>query len=152
MLAPAREPCYVPFLMATILLVGSGAALLEGLSQTLAAVGHSTTLAMSMAEALEVARSQPPLIALVERLPALEHADSLRMPLVPGGAVLLFRTTADAADAAEPLPASLQRIVLADLTLPLERKRLVTLVRHVDERVRATGRGRMPTPPEHRVI
>lgn len=135
--------------MATILLVGSGTALLEGLAQTLAAVGHSTTLAPTLGDALDLARVQPPLIALVERALALETPDALRVPLVPGGAVLLFRTQPDGT---EPLPASLQRIVLADLTLPLERNRLVTLVRHVDERVRATGRDRVPTPPEHRAL
>ncbi len=40
------------------------------------------------------------------------------------------------------LPPSLQRAVLADLTLPLERNRLVALVAHVEERAKATGRGR----------
>jgi hypothetical protein len=43
-----------------------------------------------------------------------------------------------------PLPAALQRNVLADLSLPLERKRFMALVQHVEERAQATGRG---TPP-----
>ena len=45
------------------------------------------------------------------------------------------------------LPPTLQRAVLANITLPLERQRLVALVQHVAERVRTTGR-RRDTPPE----
>jgi hypothetical protein len=40
------------------------------------------------------------------------------------------------------LSPTVQRAVLADLTLPLERNRLVALVQHVGQRAQATGRGR----------
>jgi hypothetical protein len=36
---------------------------------------------------------------------------------------------------------TLQRAVLADLALPLERNRLIALVQHVGERAKTTGRG-----------
>jgi CheY-like chemotaxis protein len=45
--------------------------------------------------------------------------------------------------------ARLQRLVLADLDLPLERHRLLALVQRVDERARATGR-RVDERPDHR--
>src|ERR687886_691603 len=91
--------------MSTILLIGSDTPLLEGLAQTLAAVGHLPMIAGSLGDAAEVAHPAP------------------------------------------PLPPALQRLVLADVTLPLERKRLVALVQHVTERAQATGRGPVHTPP-----
>jgi hypothetical protein len=135
--------------MASILLVGPDAPLLEGLAQTLAAVGHRPGLALSIAEAVEQAAGAPPMLAVVDRAQALAGTDGLRIPLVPGGMLVLYRLSATVT---EPLPPSLQRLVLADLTLPLERNRLVALVLHVEERLRETGRDRMSTPPEHRAI
>ena len=44
-------------------------------------------------------------------------------------------------DVALPLPPSLQRLTLADLTLPLERQRLVALVQSVTARARSRGHG-----------
>ena len=43
------------------------------------------------------------------------------------------------------------RLVL-NLTLPLERNRLMALAQHVQDRVRATGRASRRTPPEQRLI
>lgn len=133
--------------MAVILLVGLDGPTLEGIAQTLGAVGHSPLLAQTVAEAAELAASGAPLVAVIDREVAITSADAFRLPLAPGGAIVLFRTSADEA---APLAASLQRAVLADLTLPLERKRLVALVQHVEERARAAGRDRIQTPPEHR--
>jgi DNA-binding NtrC family response regulator len=135
--------------MAPILLVGPDAPLLEGLAQTLAAVGHRPRMALSIAEALEHAAATTPMVAVLDRAQALAGSDGLRIPLVPGGMLVLYRLSGEATD---PLPPSLQRLVLADLTLPLERNRLVALVQHVEERLRETGRGKMQTPPEHRAI
>jgi hypothetical protein len=39
------------------------------------------------------------------------------------------------------LSPTVQRVVLADLTLPLERNRLMALVQHVEDRAKTTGRG-----------
>jgi hypothetical protein len=47
-----------------------------------------------------------------------------------------------------PPPPALQRSVLADLSLPLERNRLAALVQHVEERARETGRSDRRTPPQ----
>lgn len=132
--------------MASILLIGRDAALLEGLMQSLAGAGHSSRAAHSAAEGVEQAATHPPLVVLAERRLAQSEPELLRAPLASGGALLLYH-----ADDAEPgsLSAPLQRLVLADLALPLERHRLLALVQRVDERAQATGR-RHPTPPEHR--
>jgi hypothetical protein len=135
--------------MSTILLLGVDAPLLEGLAQTLAAVGHLPRIARSASEAVEMASGDPPLLAVVERELALAHPDLLRLPLAPGGAYVFYRVSPDPVS---PLPPTMQRVVLADLALPLERNRLVALVQHVAERAAATGRGTRNTPPEHRAI
>ena len=132
--------------MATILLVGSDAPLLEGLSQTLAASGHRSQLAQSLAEAAEAASAAPPLLAVVQRDFATNAAEMLRIPLAAGGTFVLFRLDLDA-----PMPAlgtALQRAVIAELALPLERHRLIALVQSVAERARRSGRGPTHTPPE----
>jgi hypothetical protein len=62
---------------------------------------------------------------------------------------VLYRTqTAELA----PLLPALQRAVLADLTLPLERHRLAALVQSLGERARMTGRATRRTPTEGRAI
>lgn len=135
--------------MATIVLIGSDSALLEGLAQTLAAGGHRPHLAESIAEARELAAASRPLVAVIERQLAMTGSEVLGLPLARGGAFLLYRTTASTTGA---LSAPLQRATLADLTLPLERQRLVALIQSVEERARLTGRSRHPTPPELRAI
>ena|SRR5688500_9367360 len=131
--------------MATILLVGTDVPLLEGLAQTLAAVGHNTRLASTLAEAMEVAAAEPPLVAVIERTLIQPMGDPLRIPLARGGTIVVYRPDGAAAG---PLPVALQRAALADLKLPLERHRLVTLLQHVEARARTTGRDRSQTPPE----
>ena len=136
--------------MAIVFLIGSNDPLLEGIAQTLAASGHQPRICHTIPEALAMARTDPPLAAVVERTLAVADPASLRIPVEPGGATLVFRSGADA-PAKEPLPVPVQRIVMAELTLPLERHRLIALVQRMEERARATGRGRRghDTPPEH---
>src|SRR5215216_2795350 len=132
--------------MATILLLGHDAALLEGLAQTMATAGHRSVLATSLSEARSALNGELALVAVIER--ALAASGDIRgVPLLPGGAIVLYRTTQDSA---APLAPALQRAALADLSLPLERQRLVALVQSVESRARTTGRGKRTTPPGER--
>ena len=130
-----------------VLLVGTEAALLEGLAQSFAAQGYSPRVLGSLTEAREIAAATPPLLVVVEQALAAESSgDTASIALAPGGALLVYRT---AADDRTVVPHTLQRLVLAELTLPLERNRLYALAQHVHDRVIATGRShRRPTPPE----
>jgi len=131
-----------------LLLVGSDGALLEGLSQSLGALGYATMATHELRDARDMAAARAPLIAVVDAsLAADSAADALGIPLAPGGALVLYNVTGKGQ--APVLPPTLQRAVLANITLPLERQRLVALVQHVAERVRTTGR-RRDTPPERR--
>src|SRR5881397_1180273 len=106
-----------------ILLVGSDAALLEGLTQTLAARGYMTAAAAGLHEAQECAATSTPLVAVIEReLAAAAPGLVLGIPLIRGGALVLFHQRTD--DLAMLAP-TVQRVLLADLALPLERKRLL---------------------------
>jgi hypothetical protein len=137
--------------MAIVFLIGSEDALLEGIAQTLAAAGHQPRVFHGVADAHVRARGEVPLVAVVERALAVSDAAALRLPLAVGGATLLYRSGADAAvDAA--LSLAVQRLVMAELTLPLERHRLLALIQRVEERARVTGRGARgtDTPPEQR--
>lgn len=132
--------------MASILLIGGDEALLEGLAQMLAHAGHVPHTAHSVHDAIEVAATTRPLVAIIERNLALANPEVARLPLESGGSFLMYQS----GDATRPaLAAGLQRLVLADLDLPLERKRLLALVQRVDERTRATGR-RADESPDHR--
>jgi DNA-binding NtrC family response regulator len=125
-------------MVTTILLVGSDSALLEGLSQTLAARGYATAVASSLQEARECAATKTPLVAVIERdLAASAPGLVLGIPLVRGGALVAFHQRPEERAMIAP---AVQRALLADLALPLERNRLLALVQHVEERVRATGR------------
>jgi DNA-binding NtrC family response regulator len=129
-----------------VLLVGHDGALLEGLAQSFAALGYAPRVTESLHEGREVGRTEPPLLAVVERRLAGEaNAEALAIPLSPGGALVLYHSSAEDRP---PISPTLQRSVLADLTLPLERNRLMSLAQHVSERVRATGRSSRRTPPE----
>jgi len=133
-----------------VLLVGEDTALLEGLAQSFAAVGYVPQVAASLHEAREVAADSPPLLAVVERDFASEASgEALAIPLAPGGALGLYH---GATSELAPISPTLQRSVMAELTLPLERNRLIALAQHVQERVRATGRGKRSTPPEQQAF
>ena len=135
---------------ARVLLVGEDAALLEGLAQSFAALGYAPLVASSLPEARTVTSTQLPLLAVVDReLAAESGADALAIRLAPGGAIVLYHS----APAEQPtISHALQRAVMADLTLPLERARLMALAQHVQDRIRATGRGKRYTPPEQQAF
>jgi DNA-binding NtrC family response regulator len=136
--------------MTKILLVGTELPLLEGLSQSFASAGFTPQVAQSLAEARELASHEPPLIAIISRvLAAGSSAETLSIPLAPGGALMLFRGVGSTLVTLSP---TVQRAVMADLTLPLERNRLMALVQHVGERAKATGRGRTSGPTEETLI
>ncbi|HEX2780292.1 MAG TPA: hypothetical protein VHM30_12390 [Gemmatimonadaceae bacterium] len=122
--------------MATILLTGINEALTEGLVQSLTALGHRTILTSDVAEAIDLASDQPPLLAIVAQSALRADARALRIPVLPGGAILLYRGANDAPTSF----AGSYRSVLAELVLPLERNRLYALVQHVEDRARVTGR------------
>jgi DNA-binding NtrC family response regulator len=130
----------------TIFLVGSDSALLEGLSQSLGALGYAPRVAADLREAREIASTVLPLIVIVASSMAVDAvSEALRLPLAPGGALVLYHRLSATAPF---VPAALQRVALADLTLPLERHRLVALVQHVATRAEVTGRTRRDTPGE----
>jgi hypothetical protein len=130
--------------MTHILLVGTDVPLLEGLAQSFAALGFTPMVAQSLQEGREMAAQHQPLIAVVSRvLAAGANADALSIPVAPGGALVLYRVVGGEVVTLSP---TIQRVVMADLALPLERKRLIALVQHVGERARTTGRGRDSSP------
>ena len=134
--------------MATILLVGGDAALLEGLSQALASAGHRPRVAAGVAEARTLANAEQPLVVVASRALAAIEPSVAALRVAPGGALLLFHASAEHAPS---LPSAVQRAALADLALPLERHRLLALVQRIDERSRVTGRSHR-TPPERRAL
>jgi hypothetical protein len=87
----------------------------------------------------------------VERALAASDPAALRVPLAVGGATLLYQAGTDSSPG-DALSLSVQRLVMAELTLPLERHRLLALIQRVEERARVTGRGvrGTDTPPEQR--
>lgn len=126
--------------MPLILLVGTDLSLLEGIAQSLSAQGHTARVTSSFSEARELATNTRPLIAVVEReMAAIGAREVLSLLLAPGGAVVLYRS--HKAETAA-IPHVLQRHVLAELSLPLERNRLSALVQSVRDRATAAGRGR----------
>ena len=130
-----------------ILLVGTDSALLEGLAQSFAARSCPICVAPGLTEALEAVSTNPPLVAIIERSMAIgAPGKALSLPLAPGGAIVLFHSSSDDE---RPLVPALQRALLADLALPLERHRLFALVQRVAERAQASGRRapEAPTPP-----
>ena len=130
-----------------VLLVGEDGALLEGLAQSFAAMGYAPKVMETLHDAREAGAAEPPLLAVVDHALADEaSADALAIPLAPGGALVLFRS--GSVDEPVGIAPTLQRAVLADLTLPLERNRLMALAQHVRDRVRTTGRSYRRTPPE----
>ena len=129
--------------MATILLTGINEALSEGLVQSLTALGHRAILTSDVAEAIDLASHQPPLLAIVAQSALRSDARALRIPVLPGGAILLYRGANDSPTSF----AGSYRSVLAELVLPLERNRLFALVQHVEERARVTGREQRSDKP-----
>jgi len=134
--------------MTYVMLVGSDVALLEGLSQSLAAPGRRLSVTASLSDARELCVGHPPLILVVERgLASVAGAELLAIPIAGGGARILYRA---ASVPPAPLLPALQRAVLADLTLPLERHRLAALCQSVSDRAKTTGRAPRDTPTDVR--
>jgi DNA-binding response OmpR family regulator len=123
--------------VALILVVGPDEALLEGVSQTLVGAGYQVLVARDIPESLDALRGARPLMAVVHRDELVRNSAGLRVPLANGGALLSFQTD-DTEE--EQLPFALKRATLAELRLPLERHRLLALIRHVESRARITGR------------
>lgn len=134
--------------MTYVMLVGSDVALLEGLAQSLSGLGHRPLVTPTLSDARELAMDLPPLILVVDRaLASASGTEMLAISIASGGARILYRA---AAMPPAPLFPALQRAVLADLTLPLERHRLAALVQSISDRAKATGRAPRQTPPERR--
>lgn len=136
--------------MTYVMLVGTDVALLEGLAQSLAGLGHRPSVTASLSDARDLCSAHPPLVLVVDRaLASSAGAELLTVPIAAGGARILYRV---AAMPPTPLLPALQRAVLADLTLPLERHRLSALVQSVGDRAKATGRAPLDTPPDMRAV
>jgi DNA-binding NtrC family response regulator len=134
-----------------LVLIGTDDALLEGLAQLLAGGGHTVLVAHSVDEAEELSQTEKPLLVVVDRATVSSVAGErlAALPQVPGGAIVLYRTTSDQG-ALTTMPHAVARLTLADLSLPLERQRLAALAQYVKSRARGSGRVRFDTPPERR--
>lgn len=119
-----------------ILGVGPDAALLEGVAQTLIGAGHQVLIARTIPEALETLHGNRPLLALIDCEELEVRSAMLQSMLAQGGAVIAFHCDDDDSR----LPYSIKRTTLAELKLPLERQRLLALVKFVENRARAAGR------------
>jgi hypothetical protein len=130
-----------------ILLAGANTALLEGLAQALANTGHRVVVAHSLEEAEELQGREPAILTVVERGLVSESDPGrafVRTTMAGGGVLVTYR---EAGDTSRALPAPVARHVLADLVLPLERNRLVSLSDAIASRARVVGR---PADSTHR--
>ena len=134
--------------MTTSLVIGWDEGVLEGIAQALGTAGSRAHVARSIAEATAVLTEIQPVVVVVERGCASDP-EFLHLRLPPGCALVLYRH--DEADA-PGRPTLGQRMTLADLILPWERQRLITMVQRLTERAVATGRTRRTTPPENRAV
>ncbi|MGK2961768.1 MAG: hypothetical protein ACSLFK_06415 [Gemmatimonadaceae bacterium] len=120
-----------------IVVVGPDAALLEGVSQTLIAAGHRAVVASDVTEAIDSLGGERPLMVVIDCASLVTSGLAFRLSLAHGGAVIAFHC--DDAES-ERLPFEIKRATLAELMLPLERHRLLALVRSVETRAHAAGR------------
>jgi hypothetical protein len=123
--------------VAKVILVGDDVALLEGLGQTLIGFGHDVSFATTIAEAGSVNPGNSSALAVVSSDALRDAGIAATLPLTPGGALIVYGSSHDDRPF---LPPKLQRATLAQLVLPLERHRLVALVKSFDNRSRSTGR------------
>ncbi len=122
--------------MTALLLVGTDYALIEGIAQMLSATDHQLFFAPSLADSLDTVGDSRPLVVLVERSAIDEIRMTLRVPLAQGGAFVVFHGESTTP---VPLPGGVQRVTLAELELPLERQRLLALIRYVENRAQTVG-------------
>lgn len=128
-----------------VILIGSDAALMEGLAQSFASQGMSPTVVGTVIEACEAAVDRAPIMVVVDRQTAVTApGEALSVPMHAGGSLVLYRGGGERVEV--ETPTILRRLVMAELTLPLERKRLMSLALKARERAIATGR----TQPESR--
>jgi hypothetical protein len=123
--------------MAKIVLVGEDIALLEGLAQTLIGLGHDVSFAQTVPEAAATTAAASPALAVVSCEALRDAGIGATLPLTPGGALIVYGSSHDDQPC---LPPKLQRATLARLVLPLERHRLLALVKSFDSRSHTTGR------------
>jgi hypothetical protein len=123
--------------VAKVILVGADVALLEGLGQTLIGFGNEVSFATTVSEAASANPDQTPALAVVSTDAIREAGIAATLPVTPGGALIVYGSSHDDRPY---LPPRLQRATLAQLVLPLERHRLVALVKSFDNRSRSTGR------------
>ena len=117
-------------------MIGSDPALLEGVSQALGGAGHQVTVAHDAPEAMENLHGLRPLVALVNSDHLVDGLNAFALPVARGGALMTYHTSDD-----EPRKASFptRRAPLAELQLPLERQRLLALVKFVEDRAKTCG-------------
>ena len=123
--------------MASVVAIGPDTALLEGIAQTLVGAGHHVVVARDIPEAIEHLHNQEPLVALVDCGELLNGGGALKASLANGGALVTYHC--EGSEAPRP-PFNFQRALLADLSLPLERQRLLALIKYVETRLSITGR------------
>jgi hypothetical protein len=121
----------------TILVAGPNDALLEGVVQTLVGAGHRVVSGPTIPEAIDSLGELKPLVGLVDCDELMARPGQLQPLLAHGGALLAFQCDDDDAHF---LPFSVKRTTLAQLRLPLERQRLLALVKFVESRAHAAGR------------
>jgi DNA-binding NtrC family response regulator len=126
--------------VALILVIGSDPAFIEGVSQALGGAGHQVTVAHDVHEAMENLHGLRPLVALVNRDHLVDGLTGFAVPVAKGGALMTYRASDDEPRTSYPA----RRAPLAELQLPLERKRLLALVKFVEDRAKTCGR----TPEE----
>lgn len=123
--------------MAIVLVVGSDITLIEGIAQTLSGAGHRVIAASDITQALDELRGARPLVALVGCGELAVRTGVYQATLAQGGALVAYQCDDDEE---ETLEFSVKRLVLAKLRLPLERQRLLALVKSVESRAHAVGR------------
>lgn len=126
--------------MAFVVLIGTQHELLSGVVTSLEDAGFVVRSTDSIAEARELISASLPIAVVMDRGLAIADGSVPVLPLLPGGALFLYHT---ADDAVAPVPPVLARSAMAELTLPLERNRLIALLQRVRERHR-TRRGEAP--------
>ncbi|MDQ3243592.1 MAG: hypothetical protein M3Q09_07700 [Gemmatimonadota bacterium] len=123
--------------MGGIVVIGPDMALLEGLAQTLSAAGYRPVIASSIADAANSLGGSKAFIAVIDRQELVEAGSIRDLPLAHGGALIVFH---DSETVPAPLPHRIQRMTIAFLELPLERQRLMALVRYIEGRAKVAGR------------
>lgn len=127
-----------------VLIVGGEPAVQEGVLQAARAAGLTATGCPDIACAREAASESPP-VALVLHADLASAGEELRrISLIPGGAVILFR---DAESGGASAGRQYTRSVIAELRLPLERARLIALLKHLVARARVTGHDKRSAEP-----